>query len=103
MLQITMSISRDRKYFVGVRDTTEDAGSVELAPGSVQHADAAKSVCFHFITKFVKEILVRIKQFKDELLSAALRFILSLPEQFVVRDVSAVLPAMVTSLKLGLG
>lgn len=40
--------------------------------------------CFHLYKKYVKEIFVRKKQFKDELLASCLEFLLSMPKELVV-------------------
>lgn len=42
--------------------------------------------CFHLYKKHIKEIFIRMKQFKDELLVSCLEFILSLPRELVVEN-----------------
>jgi DNA-dependent protein kinase catalytic subunit len=45
--------------------------------------DKEKISCFLIYKKHIKEVFVRMKQFKDELLAACLQFLLSLPKQFI--------------------
>ncbi len=42
--------------------------------------------CFYLYKKYIKEIFVRMKQFKDELLASCLEFILSLPRELIVEN-----------------
>lgn len=41
---------------------------------------------FYLYKKYIKEIFVRMKQFKDELLASCLEFILSLPIELIVEN-----------------
>lgn len=55
-----------------------------------------KENCFYLFKKFIKEVYVRKKQFKDELLTACLEFILALPIELVVHN----FPEVFESLKV---
>ncbi|XP_070581112.1 DNA-dependent protein kinase catalytic subunit-like [Ptychodera flava] len=61
-----------------------------------------KEAAFHLFKKFVKEVLVRLKQFKDDLLASCLFLVLALPHEIIASDVVAVVPALQTTFKIGL-
>ena len=50
--------------------------------------------CFHLFKKYIKEIYVRKKQFKDELLAAALEFFLALPKELVMVNLNEVFESL---------
>ena len=50
--------------------------------------------CFFLYKKFIKEVFVRMKQFKDELLASCLEFILSLPKELVVCNLDEVFDSL---------
>ena len=54
--------------------------------------------CFYLYKKYIKEIYVRKKQFKDELLTAALEFFLSLPKDLVEANLKEVFEALEVNL-----
>uniref|UniRef100_A0A3B5Q0B1 DNA-dependent protein kinase catalytic subunit n=1 Tax=Xiphophorus maculatus TaxID=8083 RepID=A0A3B5Q0B1_XIPMA len=60
------------------------------------------SACFALFSKFGKEVCVRMKQYKDELLASCLTFVLSLHHNIVALDMKAYSPALETALRLGL-
>ena len=53
-----------------------------------------KSQCFFLYKKYIKEIYVRMKQFKDELLASCLEFLLSLPKELVIHNLEEVFDAL---------
>lgn len=59
-----------------------------------------KQVCFTLFSKFIKEVVIRAQQYKDELLAACLNLVLAVPKQFV--NIPMLLPALKTALKMGL-
>jgi DNA-dependent protein kinase catalytic subunit len=63
-----------------------------------QSTTVATFVIFH---KFINEVLVRTKQYKDELLGACLEFVLAAPKEFLV-DLEVFLPSLFLAFKLGL-
>uniref|UniRef100_A0A667XYC1 DNA-dependent protein kinase catalytic subunit n=1 Tax=Myripristis murdjan TaxID=586833 RepID=A0A667XYC1_9TELE len=65
-------------------------------------SETVKSACFALISKFGKEVCVRMKQYKDELLASCLMFVLSLHHSIVALDIKAYCPALEAALKLGL-
>lgn len=50
--------------------------------------------CFFLYKKYIKEIYVRMKQFKDELLASCLEFLLSLPKELVEHNLDEVFDAL---------
>ncbi|XP_076840848.1 DNA-dependent protein kinase catalytic subunit [Brachyhypopomus gauderio] len=87
LLSLSMAIAKKIRYFQGRSNGqgSQDGGA-----------------CFTLISKFGKEVCVRIKQYKDELLAACLTFVLSLPPDMVALDVRAYIPALQAALRLGL-
>ncbi|XP_010766865.1 DNA-dependent protein kinase catalytic subunit [Notothenia coriiceps] len=92
LLSVTMRIGKRIKYYQGVGTRSS----------SSPQSDAVKSSCFALFSKFGKEVCVRMKQYKDELLASCLTFVLSLHHNIVALDIKAYCPALETALKLGL-
>ncbi|XP_036452457.1 DNA-dependent protein kinase catalytic subunit isoform X2 [Colossoma macropomum] len=90
LLSLSMTIGKKIKYFQG------------QGPKSVSEGSPAGHACFALISKFGKEVCVRIKQYKDELLAACLTFVLSLHPDMVALDIKAYIPALQAALRLGL-
>ncbi|XP_037658373.1 DNA-dependent protein kinase catalytic subunit [Choloepus didactylus] len=92
LLSIVVRNAKKIKYFEGV------------SPKSRKHApeDSEKYSCFALFAKFGKEVSVKMKQYKDELLASCLTFILSLPPDIVELDVRAYVPALQMAFTLGL-
>uniref|UniRef100_UPI00358ED0A1 DNA-dependent protein kinase catalytic subunit isoform X2 n=1 Tax=Myxine glutinosa TaxID=7769 RepID=UPI00358ED0A1 len=57
---------------------------------------------FYVLAKFAKEVCYRLKQFKGELLAAALTFILAIPAEIVRYNLPHHVPTMQMALRLGL-
>ena len=53
-----------------------------------------RQASFLLFAKFAKEVLVRLKQYKDDLLASCLFFVLSLPHEIVQSEVVSVVPAL---------
>ncbi|XP_062235399.1 DNA-dependent protein kinase catalytic subunit [Platichthys flesus] len=92
LLSVTMKIAKRINYYQGVG----------LSSSTSPQSDAEKSACFALFSKFGKEVCVRMKQCKDELLSSCLTFVLSLHHNIVALDIKAYCPALEAALKLGL-
>ncbi|XP_023253861.1 DNA-dependent protein kinase catalytic subunit [Seriola lalandi dorsalis] len=92
LLSVATKIAKRIKYYQGVgrRSSTSP------------QSDSVKSACFALFSKFGKEVCVRMKQYKDELLSSCLTFVLSLHHSIVALDIKAYCPALEAALKLGL-
>ncbi|KAM6971354.1 DNA-dependent protein kinase catalytic subunit isoform 1-T1 [Tautogolabrus adspersus] len=92
LLSVNMKISKRIKYYQGV--------GLKNSPSP--HSDSVKSASFALFSKFGKEVCVRMKQYKDELLASCLTFVLSLHHNIVALDIKAYCPALEAALKLGL-
>ncbi|XP_062935178.1 DNA-dependent protein kinase catalytic subunit [Cynocephalus volans] len=92
LLSIAVKNAKKIKYFEGV------------SPKSLKHSpeDPEKYSCFALFAKFGKEVSVKMKQYKDELLASCLNFVLSLPHDIIELDVRAYIPALQMAFKLGL-
>uniref|UniRef100_A0A672S298 DNA-dependent protein kinase catalytic subunit n=1 Tax=Sinocyclocheilus grahami TaxID=75366 RepID=A0A672S298_SINGR len=87
LLSLSMGIAKKIHYFQ----------SKSVGSGSTM-----ENACFSLLAKFGKEVCVRMKQYKDELLAACLMFILSLHPDMVALDIKAYIPALQAALRLGL-
>uniref|UniRef100_A0A9J8AJD6 DNA-dependent protein kinase catalytic subunit n=1 Tax=Cyprinus carpio carpio TaxID=630221 RepID=A0A9J8AJD6_CYPCA len=87
LLSLSMGIAKKIHYFQ----------SKSVGGGSTM-----ENACFSLLAKFGKEVCVRMKQYKDELLAACLMFILSLHPDMVALDIKAYIPALQAALRLGL-
>ncbi|KAG5837285.1 hypothetical protein ANANG_G00237680 [Anguilla anguilla] len=92
MLSITMKIAKKIKYFKQV-----NTKSFESTP-----QDPEKSACFALFAKFGKEVSVRLKRYKDELLASCLTFVLSLHHDIIALDITTYIPALKAAFRLGL-
>ncbi|XP_075405763.1 DNA-dependent protein kinase catalytic subunit [Tenrec ecaudatus] len=92
LLSVVVRNAKKMKYFEGI------------SPKSLKHSseDAEKYSCFALFAKFGKEVSVKMKQYKDELLASCLTFILSLPHDITELDMKAYVPALQMAFKLGL-
>ncbi|XP_072708622.1 DNA-dependent protein kinase catalytic subunit isoform X1 [Ciconia boyciana] len=92
LLSVTMKIAKKIKYFEGV------------SPKSLRKCpeDPEKRSCFALFVKFGKEVTAKMKQYKDELLASCLNFLLSLPHDIIMLDITAYIPALQNAFKLGL-
>ncbi|GAB5583955.1 DNA-dependent protein kinase catalytic subunit isoform X1 [Prionailurus iriomotensis] len=92
LLSIAVRNAKKIKYFKGVG----------LKSQTQSPEDPEKYSCFALFAKFGKEVSVKMKQYKDELLASCLTFILSLPHDIIELDIRAYVPALQMAFKLGL-
>ncbi|KAJ8280685.1 hypothetical protein GJAV_G00057750 [Gymnothorax javanicus] len=92
MLSVTMKIAKKIKYFKKVSPKTSEP--------ILQ--DPEKSACFALFAKFGKEVSVRLKRYKDELLASCLTFVLSLHHDIIALDITTYIPALKAAFRLGL-
>uniref|UniRef100_A0A8C6A8F9 DNA-dependent protein kinase catalytic subunit n=1 Tax=Marmota marmota marmota TaxID=9994 RepID=A0A8C6A8F9_MARMA len=92
LLSIAVRNAKKIKYFEGVSPK-----SLKCSP-----EDPEKYSCFALFAKFGKEVSVKMKQYKDELLASCLTFVLSLPHDIIELDFRAYVPALQMAFKLGL-
>uniref|UniRef100_A0A8C5JY83 DNA-dependent protein kinase catalytic subunit n=1 Tax=Jaculus jaculus TaxID=51337 RepID=A0A8C5JY83_JACJA len=92
LLTVAVTNAKKMKYFEGVSPK-----NLKTSP-----EDPEKYSCFLLFAKFGKEVSVKMKQYKDELLASCLTFVLSLPHDIIELDVRAYVPALQMAFKLGL-
>ncbi|XP_059183485.1 DNA-dependent protein kinase catalytic subunit [Centropristis striata] len=92
LLSVTMTIAKRTKYFQGVGPRSSTS----------PQSDTVRSACFALFSKFGKEVCVRTKQYKDELLASCLTFVLSLHHGLIALDIQAYCPALEAALRMGL-
>ncbi|XP_015230469.1 PREDICTED: DNA-dependent protein kinase catalytic subunit [Cyprinodon variegatus] len=92
LLAVSMKIAKKIKYYQGVR----------LRSSASTQDDTVRRDCFALFSKFGKEVCVRMKQYKDELLASCLTFVLSLHHDIIALDMKAYCSALETALRLGL-
>lgn len=90
LLSVAMRVAKKIRYYQGVGLITST------------QSDTVKSAAFALYSKFGKEVCVRMKQYKDELLASCLTFVLSLHHNIIALDIKAYCPALEVALKLGL-
>lgn len=93
LLSLSLSIAKKIHYFQDLKQGPKSVGG----GGSTM-----ENACFSLLAKFGKEVCVRMKQYKDELLAACLMFTLSLHPDMVALDIKAYIPALQAALRLGL-
>ncbi|XP_056317923.1 DNA-dependent protein kinase catalytic subunit [Danio aesculapii] len=91
LLSLSMGIAKKTQYFQDLKQGPKHVGGSTM-----------ENACFSLLAKFGKEVCVRMKQYKDELLAACLMFILSLHPGMVALDIKAYIPALQAALRLGL-
>ncbi|XP_055968392.1 DNA-dependent protein kinase catalytic subunit [Sorex fumeus] len=92
LLSVAVRNTKKIKYFEGVSPKSQKQSS----------EDPEKSSCFALFAKFGKEVSVKMKQYKDELLASCLTFVLTLPHDIIALDIRAYVPALQMAFKLGL-
>ncbi|XP_078072249.1 DNA-dependent protein kinase catalytic subunit isoform X3 [Mustelus asterias] len=92
LLSVTMKIAQKIKYFENIGTKT----------GKPCPKNPEKFACFALFRKFGKEVAIRMKQYKDELLASCLMFVLSLPHDVIALDIKTFIPALQIAFKLGL-
>ncbi|KAM5298283.1 DNA-dependent protein kinase catalytic subunit [Ctenodactylus gundi] len=92
LLSVAVKNAKKIKYFEGV-----SSKSLKHSPENPE-----KYSCFALFAKFGKEVSIKMKQYKDELLASCLTFVLSLPPAIIELDVRAYVPALQMAFKLGL-
>ncbi|TRY56699.1 hypothetical protein DNTS_012969 [Danionella cerebrum] len=92
LLSLSMGISKKIHFFQEVKQGPKSRGC----------GSSMESACFSLLAKFGKEVCVRMKQYKDELLASCLIFVLSLHPNMVALDIKPYIPALQAALRLGL-
>jgi DNA-dependent protein kinase catalytic subunit len=68
-------------------------------PSSAVTQQETRPLCFVLFSKFLREVLIRTQQYKEELLAACIQLVLTSPKQLV--DFHLLLPAIRTALRIG--
>ncbi|XP_052761107.1 DNA-dependent protein kinase catalytic subunit-like isoform X2 [Mya arenaria] len=98
LLSVCMKIANKLHFF-----QTQDDGDTEKGEKMEVSQDSPDmTTCFLLVKKFSAEVLVRMKQYRDELLAACLIFILSLPTPIISDQMNDVVAAIQVTLKIGL-
>jgi len=98
LLATCLKICKTVDYF---KDVSVD-GTVVADVVAMETDATDKQACFILFKKFVKEVLVRMRQYKDDLLASCLQLLLSLPNELVRHEFQGLVPALQTTFKLGL-
>ncbi|KAL1006455.1 hypothetical protein UPYG_G00072620 [Umbra pygmaea] len=91
LLCVSMTVAKRIKYF-------QDVGPKSSGSSDKDHVRGA---CFALFSKFGKEVAVRLKQYKDELLASCLTFVLSFHHDIISLDIKTYVPVLQAALKLG--
>jgi DNA-dependent protein kinase catalytic subunit len=103
LIALCMRIANKTKYFHVINTdtaTNEIENNEQSFDEAIQFDDTLKFErfnCFYLCKKYVKEIHVRMKQFKDELLASCLEFILSLPKELISHNLDEAFQALEVS------
>ncbi|KAI8794714.1 DNA-dependent protein kinase catalytic subunit, partial [Biomphalaria glabrata] len=76
--------------------------SMDVDEPETQDNQFEKVQTYQLIKKFTKEVLVRMKQYRDELLAACLSLTLALPEEIIQDQMANIVPAIQTTFIMGL-
>ncbi|XP_027045855.1 DNA-dependent protein kinase catalytic subunit-like [Pocillopora damicornis] len=100
LLEVCMKMCEKLSFFKDIKAEKPDLRSKDLYLEIVDTSDCM--TCFVLFHKFTKEVLVRMQQYKDDLLVSCLRLVLSLPLELVRLDVVSSVAALKLAFKLGL-
>ncbi|KAI0227633.1 DNA-dependent protein kinase catalytic subunit [Lamellibrachia satsuma] len=101
LLAVCMKICTKIQYFnPDLSRQTKDEDSLDIGPAEMVDFKQ-RETCFLLFTKFSKEALTRMKQYKEDLLASCLYLILSLPHEVIVVEVAAVVEALHMAFRLG--
>ncbi|XP_052262779.1 DNA-dependent protein kinase catalytic subunit-like isoform X1 [Dreissena polymorpha] len=105
LLAVCMKIANKLHYFDGVQSVSETSLKPDhdaMDTSNTMETKPDMMTCYLLVKKFSAEVLVRMKQYRDELLAACLIFILSLPKEVILDQMSEVVGAIQVTLKIGL-
>lgn len=107
LIKIAMGISDEIGYFRDIGESGELKNQNSLQSDGEPNENILSSsietrrMCFSITSKYIKELIIRLRQYKDELLGSCLQLVLSMPHQFV--EVTTYLPCLQIAFKMGLG
>ena len=106
LLTVSMKVASRLNYFQGIKSSEVTGSPVKVKEETLEPTSSTgqsqKLICYSLVKKFSKEVLVRMKQYRDELLAACLTFVLSLPKEIISEQMLEVIPAIEVTLRLGL-
>ncbi|XP_055874578.1 DNA-dependent protein kinase catalytic subunit-like [Biomphalaria glabrata] len=106
LLCTVMTVVCKLKYFKDVVTKTSQSSrlsdSMDVDEPETQENQFEKVQTYQLIKKFTKEVLVRMKQYRDELLAACLSLTLALPEEIIQDQMANIVPAIQTTFIMGL-
>lgn len=95
LLAVIMKLATKLTYF-------KDIDVVQVNISEVQDRNMKERIiCFILMKKFTKEVLVQMKQYKDDLLASCLILVLSLPAELIANQLKDLVPAAQLALSLG--
>lgn len=100
LLSVAMYLCEKHSFFDEATSATVGEDSMDVDDDESTVVAENKGVCFGLFSKFIKEVLLRVQQYKNELLAACVKLVLSVPRQFI--DVSLLVPALQVAFKIGL-
>ncbi|XP_065180580.1 DNA-dependent protein kinase catalytic subunit-like [Sycon ciliatum] len=97
LLLVAMKICSRISYF-------KECQAQEVGDDAMDTASSSSAVhqCFALLQKFTAEVLIRCRQYKDDLLASCLQFVLALPVELVAMDTERLVPSLQLALQLGL-
>ncbi|GFR68841.1 DNA-dependent protein kinase catalytic subunit [Elysia marginata] len=101
LLSVTMTVANKLDYFTGLEKQLPSLDSMEVDDENWNENKEARGT-YLLVKKFSKEVLVRIKQYKDDLLASCLALILALPREIIVTSMADIVPAIQTTFTIGL-
>jgi DNA-dependent protein kinase catalytic subunit len=98
LLGTCLTLCKKIGYFQGVEGVKGASSSVAMETDE----STERMTCYMLFRKFIREVVVRMKQYKDDLLVSCLQLLLSLPNELVKPEFSNLVPALQMTFKLGL-
>ncbi|GFO12449.1 DNA-dependent protein kinase catalytic subunit, partial [Plakobranchus ocellatus] len=102
LMSVTMTVANKLDYFQDVAGSCSSPEPMETDEENIESGSKDTRDTYQLIKKFSREVLVRIKQYRDDLLASCLKLILSLPRQIIVDQISDIVPAIQTTFTIGL-
>ena len=102
LLTVALRICEKQAYFdkiLGNQISLSVEESEDMQTEEKEQLDEMNS-SYVLFSKFHREVLGRLEQYKDELLASCIEFVLSVPKQFI--ELPRLIPAIQTAFKIGL-
>lgn len=104
LLGVSLKICAKIGFFDGIGSKgmlilDDERSHDEEAEKSAESERNTKRLCFKLITANIRELLLRLRQYRDELLASCIQTVLSIPTQFL--DIPAYTPCLVRAFTMG--